>query len=805
MLLSNQLCLLLLLFSSFAYSQSGIQGIVLNENNEPLSQVTISLKGNQLEPLKTGLTNEMGEFSILIPEGNYHLEISYQGYSNYVKTNLKVGKEVLVLGKINLIPSSLALDEISIKGERNLIERKSDRMVLNIENSILADGMTALEILQRAPAVKVDDDGNISMRGKSDVAVMINGKLSYLSPKDLATLLKGTASSSLKSIELITNPSAKFDAQGMGGMINIVMKNDKKAGYHLTVNSYGGAGRKERYGAGINFNGQVNKWNFILGYDRGYRGEREYRTFNRFFEKNPDETLARKSVQYSDTDEPLETNNAKIGIDFQANEKLNLGIAWTGSFGTYNNFNKGFNNILFSNDEMISNSLTDNCNISKWNTNTLMANVQQEIGDQGNLLSADFEYLVADYKSDQQLTSDFQKTGHQNPYISKRKNKTPSVSELYVGKLDYLHHISTNQRLELGWKSSFIETDNNAINDTLKAGQWVSDWSTSNHFLYSENIHAGYANYHLEYNNWNFTAGLRVENTYSLGNQLTSKVMNKRNYTNLFPSASVSKKLNDRHSLQFSYSRRINRPDYEDLNPFRFYVDAFVFYQGNPLLQPELANSFELNYSLGKNLHASIYFTDVKDVMTSVLTQIPEQNVTIRSIANIEGFRNIGMNLNHTYKPLPFWTSINNANVFENNYFGTFNAERIKNRSWSYELQSNNIFKLPKSWAFEINGQYNSDQSNGVFVRKGFGFVSVGLMKSVWKDRLSLKLAANDIFKTMNYHADSHSGSVRMNQQFNLDTRTLIFSASLKLGKELSKKKRNPSEQDEQSRVRGGN
>jgi len=805
MLLNIKICLLFLLFPTIMYAQTGVQGTILNENNEALNQVTIVLKSKESEESKSIATNDKGFFRLHIPSGFYELTISYLGYSNYHKDNLHITHELLDLGQIHLLPKSQALDEIKVIGQKKLIERKSDRMILNIENSILADGMTALEILQRAPAVKVDDDGNINMRGKSDVAIMINGKLSYLSPKDLATLLKGTPSSSIKSIELITNPSAKYDAQGMGGMINIVMKTEKKNGYNLSVNTFGGAGRKERYGAGFNFAGQVKKWNINFGYDRGYRGEREYRNFDRFFEKNPQDEFARKSLQYSSTDEPLETNNAKAGIDYQANDQLSLGVGWTGSFGTYKNLNQGYNNILFSNEEMISNSLTDNTNISKWNTNTLMANFQQKIGEKEHLLSGDFEYLHADYKADQELISDFQQTNHQHPFLSKRKNKTPSLTKLYVGKLDYLHQFSENQRIELGWKSSFMNADNNAINDTLKVGEWIRDLSTSNHFLYEEKIHAGYANYHAEFNDWNVVAGLRVENTHSFGNQLTSSIQNNRNYTNWFPSTSISKKISEMHNLQFSYSRRINRPDYEVLNPFRYYVDAFVFFEGNPLLQPELANTFELNYGFGKNLHVSLYYTDVKDVMTSVLTQLPAQNVTIRSVANIDGFKNKGVNINHSYNLLSFWTSINNANIYENYYFGFFNDEKIDNREWSYTLQSNNIFKLPKSWSFEINGQYNSAQTDGVFRQKGFGFVSAGVMKSVWNDKLSLKLAANDIFKTITYETESNAGGVLMNQRFNLDSRTFIFSASLKLGKEVRGRDKARDGNDEQKRVRGGN
>ena len=801
--LHTKLCMLLLLFSLPGFGQSDVEGVVRNELTERISGATVSIQevGNT-QPKQTK-TDGNGKFKFNLSNGAYTLMVSFQGYSTYHKSDIQVADNAVDLGTIQLIPAHQSIEAIQVTGQKRLIEHKSDRMVINIENSILADGMTALEILQRAPAVKVDDDGNINMRGKSDVAVMINGKLSYLAPKDLATLLKGTPSSSLKSIELITNPSAKYDAQGMGGIINIQMKAERKSGFNVSVNSFGGAGRKERYGAGVNMNAQSGKWNLMLGYDHGFRGEEEYRNFDRYFPKNPQEEFSRKSIQYSTTSEPLRTNNAKLGLDFQANEKLYFGIGWTGSFGTYKNFNNGFNDILFSNEERISNSLTDNSNVSKWNTNTLNFNFQQQFGSQDHTLSGDFEFLHADYKADQVLLSDFQETAHQKPFLSKRVNKTPSLTKLYVGKLDYLHHLSNQQVLEVGWKSSFMNADNNAINDTLKAGQMVRDMQTSNHFLYEEQIHAGYVNYKLDLEEWNLTAGLRMEQTASLGNQLTAAIETKRNYLNWFPSASISKKWGERHNLQASYSRRINRPDYDDLNPFRYYVDAFVFFEGNPLLQPELANSYELNYGYGKNLHLSLFFTDVSDVMTSVLTQIPAKNQTIRSRANIEGFRNIGASLNHSYNPVFFWTTINNASTFQNHYFGSFNQEAIENKQWSYTVQSNNIFKLPKAWSFELNGQYNSAESDGVFERKGFGFVSAGIMKKVWQDKLSLKLAANDIFKTMKYQTESHTGSVRMNQHFNLDSRTFIFSLSLKIGKE-GKMRTRETDSAEQQRVRGG-
>ncbi|WKK57004.1 outer membrane beta-barrel family protein [Sphingobacterium sp. BN32] len=784
-------------------SLSGIKGIVLNEFREALDQVSIRIE--QVDSSTVTLSSDAkGQFSQKLPAGRYEIRFSYLGHSEATRHDIVVADRVIDLGEIILKAQANRIDAVAITGTRRLIEQKSDRMVINVENSLLSDGLTALEILQRAPGVKVDDDGNISMRGKADVGVMINGKLSYLSKKELATLLQGTSSSSLKSVELISNPSAKFDASGMGGMINIVLKDGKKPGFNFAINSFGGGGRKERYGAGINFNKQEKAFNIYGSYDYAYRGEEEYRNFDRYYAQLGIAGGSAVSNQYSLTDEPLNTNNAKVGFDYHPLINTQLGLLWSGNFGTYKNRNAGYKNVFETSASPISNALTYNDNVSRWNTNNINFNIQQKIGAKEHVLSADVDYMYADYDADQALNTYYQQTDYEQAFVSMRKNQTPSVSKLTVGKVDYLHHLSNKQRFEIGWKSSWMNSDNNAINDTLQVADWVSDLGTSNHFLFEEQIHAGYLNYHLESGSWTLMAGLRAEHTNAVGNQLTSNSVNKREYTNLFPSGSLGYRINDNHQFQFSYSRRINRPDYEDLNPFRHFVDASIFWEGNPLLQPELAHNFELNYSFLKDLHLSLFYTDVKDVMTSVLTQLPEQQVTIRSLHNIEGYRNKGVNLNYSFSPIKSFSSINNITVHENYFFGSFREEKIDNRQWSVNLLSTNTLNLPKQWSFELIAAYQSPQSDGVFKQKSSGHVSAGVMKRLLDNKLNLKFAANDIFKTRRYQTESFSGNVRMNQYINLDSRTFLLSLSYKIGTNGKAFDRLNKKSEEQSRIRGG-
>jgi len=790
-------------FLSFA--QTRVRGVVVDDTRQPVHLATVEIfPSDNPSAKKVITTDERGQFEVVLQPAMYGLRVTFLGYQALEHSSVKISNEATDLGEFHLQLDEQLLEEAVVSHQRKLVEQRSDRLVVNVENSVLSDGLTALEILQHAPGVRVDEDGNMTMRGKAGVRVMINGKLSYLSEKELALLLKGTPSSSIKSIELITNPSARYDAAGNAGLINIVMKTQNRQGINGTVHSFAARGRKERYGGGLHLNVRQNRFNVLSNYDYGYRGEEEYRSFIRQFNHPTRPDSSRVSNQQSETNEPLSTHNAKFGMDYEMSERFSLGALWTGNFGTYKNLSEGYNNISFLDGRLASNALTDNTQESRWNTQGVNVNLLKKIGSRNHELSADFDYTYADYSANQYLLSDFQQTDFQPAFRSIRRGQTPSTTYLYVGKSDYVHHISDGQKLEVGWKSSWITADNNAVNDTLRQDQWVIDENTSNHFNYEEQIHAAYVNYSLERKLWNVMAGLRMENTHTVGNQLTANHRVERRYTQLFPSVSVAYKPNATHTVQFSYSKRIQRPDYEDLNPFRYYVDAFVFWEGNPQLQPELAHSFELTYLFGGDLGISLYYTHIDDVITSVLTQLPEQNVTIRSIDNIERFSNVGVNINYTLKPLPFWTSVNNVNGFNNSYLGAYNGEAIDNQSWSATFNSTNTFAFGKGISAEINGEYNTARVDGVLRLNAYGAVSAGVMKKLLQDKLTLKLAVSDIFRTINYNPRSTVDGVDMYQQFDLDSRVGTFSVSFRFGQETNRRERRSGSEDEQQRIRGG-
>lgn len=778
------------------YAQSGVRGYVLDSHKQPVPKTSVIASSQTATESYQTSTDHQGLFQMDLPQGKYVLDIYHMGYERHRITVDVVPHICTVLDTIPLVAESQQLEEITVQGTRGLIEQKNDRTVINVENSILASGATALELLKRAPSLRVDEEDHIYMRGKSDIGILINGKLSYLSDKEITNMLKSMPSESIKRIELISNPSAKFDAKGVAGMINIVMKQPTAQALSGSVHTFGGAGRKERYGLGATLGGQKDRWRWQGGIEYAYRGEEEFRNFDRLYTG----IEGGKSLQYARTDEPMRTQQARAGLEYVPTDRTSIGVLWTGNFGVYKSSSKGYNDIYTPTGERSVHTLTDNTNDSRWQTHNVGFNLVQKIGKKSEL-SADWDILYSTYKADQILRSSIQKYENGHSGLEARRNATPSTTYLQIAKVDYQYQWNESLTAEAGWKSSWMESDNNSRSDTSKSEKWVADLQNSNHFVYKEQIHAAYANFNLSLDHWGVVAGVRTEHTKADGELKTDGRTLNRDYIDFFPAVSFRYEINAKNQIQLSYSRRINRPDYEDLNPFRYYVDAYVYWEGNPLLQPELANSYELKYSFNRDLLFSFYYTDVKDVMTSVLTQLPQENKTIRSVHNIKGFQNYGVNMDYSFSLMPFWSAQWNVNAFENNYFGSFGGEQIANRLWSYTVQTNHNYRLPKRWSAEWAAAYESPQTDGVFRQKASSYVSLGLMKKMFDDKLNLKLAVDDIFKTGRYRTTSSVADVYMDQRIDLDSRVWRISISYSFGKNGTDRKMKDNEQ--QRRVRG--
>jgi len=356
----------------------------------------------------------------------------------------------------------------------------------------------------------------------------------------------------------------------------------------------------------------------------------------------------------------------------------------------------------------------------------------------------------------------------------------------------------------MGLKSSVIHADNNLVYHALNQGNWEYDATSSNHFKYREQIHAGYVNVNEEFKKTSIQLGLRAEYTNTLGNQLTTGSVLKRNYFQLFPSLTVSEQFGESHRLQLAYSRRIQRPDYDDLNPFRVFRDPLLYYEGNPNLQPELTQTIALSHVFKNKYTVGLNYSKTKGVITWVSGQIDNINTTFESPQNLKSLVNYGLSFTAQNTYFSWWTASNFANVFKNQYQGDGPIGDFNNSMVSYSLNSQNSFKAGKGYTFELNGYYHSKSVYGTSIERGYYAVSAAVQKLILKDKGSLKLLANDIFQGSQYRYITRYQNIDMNSHVNVDSRRLILSFSYRFGNSFSTRERKAGSEDEQNRVKGG-
>ena len=669
------------------------------------------------------------------------------------------------------------LGEVFIRVNKPVFQQKADKMVFNVENSTLSEGSTILEVLGRAPGVVVSQEGELSLRGKKGVSVMINGKLSSLSSKELANLLRSTNSSAVKNIEIIANPSAKYDATGNAGIINIVLKKSVLEGLNGSVYTSVGRGRKNRMNTGMNINYNHKGWSVFADYSYTFRGEEERKTFDQdFFDASS--LLTRQTVQHYKTSEPLTSNNFKWGTDYQFNAKTSIGILFDAKIGRYENKSKGISDVYTPVSTLYSSIATDNYNDEHWYDYTYSVHGTHQFAEEGARLDFDIEYEQSKFRSLQtQLQETLVATADAYP---NRRGKIPSTLRVFNGKLDFTIPLWDNHTLETGWKSTVKTNDNPSVYEIEENNQWAIDPITTNHYDYKEQIHALYANYKATWDHWQIQVGLRNEYTDRTINQKTTAEHHQMDYNKLFPSASIKYETDQAHSYYASYSKRINRPSHFDLNPFRFYNDPFNYWQGNVNVRPEITHATEVGYSWSKYLIASIYFSQTNDVMTQVYSYEQNQTIMVKTLENLSKSYHYGATITATANPTDFWTLSSMFNLFNNQYKGTYQETTIDSKQVAFTLNAQNSFTFSKGIKAEINAQYFSKSNIGLYKRDAYFDLTIGASKSVFKDKGSIKLALTDVLKTNNFTIIGDNFDSKVKQKYDLDSRIATLSFNYK-------------------------
>jgi outer membrane receptor protein involved in Fe transport len=809
------LLIIQLLGVRMSYAQDGekqgiIKGKVSDEQKAAAAYATVSLfRSSDSTLIKKVSTTLEGDFVFgELMSGTYLITVEWIGYNKLLRGPLTISPATrsIALDDMVLRSQTKQLNTVNINSRRPMVETRNGKVILNVANSILATGNSAMEILAKAPGVSVDNEGRISLRGKSGVGIMINGKLSYLSSEQLAALLRSTNGNTIETIELMSQPTSKYDASGSAGIINIKLKKNSNYGTNGNVTAGFGYGRFYKSNAGINFNHRTERLNIFGNYDLVNNKDFKDLKLKRSNTSDKETTFFDQQGREVTT---IHNNTYKAGLDYFINDKNTLGFVFNG----YTNHNTSVND----NKTVIGNrpSVTDstikalNPGHSYFKNQSYNLNYKSLIDTTGQEFSADIDYSHFHNNNETVYNNYFfnpSGISFKDPLIY--RNGTPSTVKIWTGKIDYVYPLTDKTKLEAGLKSSSVRTDNDFQFENLRNNTWVNDISRSNMFIYKEFIHAGYANFSRQFATTSVQLGLRGELTHSEGNSPTTGNNVTRNYFNLFPSLSVGQKLSEQHDIGFSYSRRIDRPDYQSLNPFLYFADLYTYNQGNPLLKPQYTNSFEFTYGYKKLLNATLGYSHTKDVITTTLITDTIAKTLIVKDQNLAAQHTFNLNVSMPVTISKWWSTANNATV----YYTSFNSPDLLGAPFhsgktAYLASTVQTFTLTPLISAELSANYQSSQVYGTYAIKPIYSIDLGISKSFAHQRANVKIAASDLFNMSKVRVSSAIPTQDYQLYQKQESRIFRMTFSYNFGSSQIKAVRAHATgaEIEQKRVRSGN
>ncbi|MEO6522264.1 MAG: outer membrane beta-barrel protein [Mucilaginibacter sp.] len=786
-----------------------ISGVIVGTDQKPVDGASITLLNAQdSTTVKTLLGNVNGTFAFNnLPGGNYRLKVTMLGYQNYKSGLISIGDKPLVtLPAIVLQQTSKALKEVAVTAQKDFVEQKIDRTVVNVNALISNTGANALEVLEKTPGVLVDENGTISFKGKSGVMILIDDKPTYLSGDNLASYLKAMPASLLDQIELMSNPPAKYEAAGNAGVINIKTKKSKTQGFNGSLAANIGKAAYWRTNESLTLNYHVDKVNLFanLGYNL-FNNYRQLEVTRQYFSPGGALTSAYNESAFF---HPKNYNKiAKIGMDYYASPQTTIGFVLTGYHLKGATPNAVSSVLKSSSGAIDSTILAQNKSINNLKNGGLNLNYNHKFDKPGTVLSFNLDYLKYDNVVDQTFVNNTYLANGTLANLQIITDNLPTSINIYAAKTDYSQALPNKGKLEAGLKTSFVNTDNAANYFNVVNNISTINYNNTNRFLYNENINAAYLSFNQEYKRFSIQAGLRLENTnitgHQLGNALRGDSSFIQHYTNVFPTAYLLYKLDTagKHTLNLSYGRRIGRPYYQDLNPFITIIDKYSQFEGNPFLRPQFSSNYQLTYSYRSIWSIALEYNYVSDYQTE--SDIQRDGIFMATSVNLGQSVFYGINSNLTLTPFKWWNFHLYFQLSTNHDKGDIYQSYLNIKQTSYNINNINQFTFGRGWSGELTYYYLSPTQSAQFTHISREQVNAAIQKKILNNKAAIKLSARDIFRG-NFSAGDITNIPNTKATYYNDfaNRVLILGFSYSFGTSLKSDKKHDSNVDEQGRVR---
>lgn len=782
--------------------KNNIMGKVKDNVGKPLEFASVLLLSAQDSSLVKGsMTDTTGVFELAeTTQGNYILSISSIGYQKYISDPISISEAspIVDFGIITMNDDSKMLGTVVVNGERPAIERQVDKILVNPNNSIFKASSSALDILGRSPGIIIDAKGGVSLKGSTPL-IMIDGKNQAISMEEL----KALPPDAIEQIEIIGNAGAKYDGETRS-VINIKLKRDKNLG--LKGDSYVSYGQNRKYGSyGAGF-GLTYKTRKLV-----YFGRYGYNNDNDFL----DLTGSRNIVETNSKTVFNEVNNMKftsaghalrVGADYSIKNKQTVGILLKGNFteGVQNTFNLTKITAIQDNQNVNLQRLeTTNLSNSQGNNLALNLNYRGTINKKGATLTTDFDVANYDINRNQNFKNQYITDASQGIGTpTQLRNLSPSTTNFQSIKADFSQPISKNMVLEIGAKTSWSKSNNDLRFDTLNVNQWIPDMNRSNRFLYEEHILGAYTNISGEIGKNSFQVGLRIENTNTLGNSVTNGNVVDRTYFRWLPTAQVMHKINDNNSITIGYVRKLTRPSYYDLNPFKYYLNPFSYTEGNPFLLPITRNVAEVSYAY-KDYSLGVSYRNDSDVFAQMPVQNDITKVLYYTRVNLNTQKTVSFDLYAPIKITDKWQTQHSVSVYYRQVKSNFLTSSFNNANWSYYFDGSQSFSLSKTFTTELTYYFSGPTVSQIYHNSSFGEVALNFKKSLWNKKADLTLNFTDIFRT---YREKYAG-----QYLNIDVSTLQLRGTQAVKVRLNyrfgsstfnRRNRNTGSSEEENRVK---